>query len=390
MKNPRRIAELIAAAVVLACGCTPEPIVGLVRPVSGPEGAYGQSVDRGVELALADAVDSAELPDGFRMVRVDTVSDPQRAATEVQRLVSDQGVRIVLGAVTSAEAEAMIPVLEESKVVCVSPCASSADLGRRSPYLYRIAPNDEVEGRTAARHLIDERGIDEIMVYTDDSRLTRDVEAEFRQHFEMKLGGTVIETIHMNRKKWRKHSADFLAAHEPDAVYIVGHADRILEVLAVLEESRYRGVRCTTSTFFLEDVLTTADDLADGVIFPLPTYDVGRDDGPTAVFAEHFGQRYGRRPDIFAAQGYDAMKVTLRSLAMAQSLFTPEIRKALNFDLHDFPGVTGPIDFDEAGAVRRYPVMHCVKDGRVKPCSVVREEMRESIRGYLSGLRGAA
>lgn len=390
MRDPRhRVLRPVVVCLAL-CGCTQEPVVGLIRPVTGPEGAYGRAVDRGVELAVDQATIAEQLPEGFRMVRVDTVSDPERAAAEVQRLVADQGVRIVLGAVTSAEAEAMIPVLQETRVVCVSPTASGADLGRRCRYLYRLAPNDEIEGRTAARHMMDERGIDRIIVYTDDSRLTRDVEAEFRQYFEMKLGGKVIETIHMNKKKWRKYSADALLAHDPDGIYVVGHADRILEALNDLEVNRYRGVRCTTSTFYLADVLGVAGPVADGVIFPLPIYDTCIADGPTVMFAEDFGERFGKSPDIFAAQGYDAMQVALRSLTMAESLFTPELRKALSFDLHDFPGVTGPIDFDDSGNVRRYPVMHCVVGGQVRPCSTLREETRRKIRGYLTGMREAA
>lgn len=386
-----KISGVIAVfSAFLGIGCISEPVIGIVRPVTGSDGAYGRAVDLGVDLAVEDATAEGILPEGFRMVRVDTVSDPEQAAFEVQRLVNDQGVRFVLGAVTSAEAEALLPVIEDEEVICLSPTASGRDLGRRSRYFYRLAPTDEIEGRTAARHLTDERGIREVIVYTDDSRLTRDVEAEFRQHFEMKLGGTVIETIHLSSDKWHKYSADALLAHDPEAVYVVGHAEKILEVLVDLEKNRYAGVRSTTSTFYLEDVLGAAGPVADGVIFPLPTFDVISEREPVRAFAERFNQRYGQRPDIYAAHGFDAMHVALRSLLGAENLHTPELRKALSFGLRDYLGVTGAIAFDEAGDVSRYPVMHCIRNGAVRPCSTLRQETKDRIRDFLNGLPNAA
>ncbi|MEN8163674.1 MAG: ABC transporter substrate-binding protein [Acidobacteriota bacterium] len=260
--------------------------------------AYGLAVDRGVELALENASD--RLPDGFQMVRVDSASDPERAAAQVRRLVKDEGVRVVIGGVTSAEAEALLPVIEDQRVVCLSPSASGSDLGRRSQYFYRLAPTDEEEGRTAARHLVDERGIANIVIYTDNSRLTRDVEAEFRQYFEMKLGGKIVGTIHVDGKAWRNKSADLLNAYHPEAAYVVGHANHILESLEDMEFNGFSGVRCTTSTFYLADVLGVAGPVADNVIFPLPVFDAA-------------GRDQDQDPRIHQGNGWDGV-VKLRQL----------------------------------------------------------------------------
>ena len=42
-----------------------------------------------------------------------------------------------------------------------------------------------------------------------------------------------------------------------------------------------------------------------------------------------------------------------------------EIRRALQFGVSEFMGVTGPILFDEAGDVKHYPKMFVLKDGQV-------------------------
>jgi branched-chain amino acid transport system substrate-binding protein len=375
---------VLVVAVVVGWGCTQIPVVGVVGPSTGTDAAYGLAVDRGVDLALEDA--SGRLPDDFQMVRVDSRSSPERAAEEVRRLVRDQGVRVILGGMTSAEADALLPVIEDEQVVCLSPSASGSDLGRRSRYFYRLAPTDEEEGRAAARHLVNERGVATVVVYTDGSRLTRDVEAEFRQYFEMKLGGKIVATVHLSEEGWRDRSADTLNAFNPEAVYIVGHAARILESLDDLKFNGFKGVRCTTSTFYLADVLADAGPIADNVIFPLPVYDVASSREPSHTFVEQFEGRYGRRPDIFSAQGFDAMRVAIRTLVGAESLHSEDVRKALSYGLRDFLGVTGPIAFNEAGDVTRYPVMHCIRSGCVRPCSTLREETKAKIRTFIRGM----
>lgn len=149
-------------------------------------------------------------------------------------------------------------------------------------------------------------------------------------------------------------------------------------------------MRSTTSTFYLEDVLGAAGPVADGVIFPLPTYDVISGREPVHTFAEQFGRRYGQRPDIYAAHGFDAMHVALRSLLGAENLYTPELRKVLSYGLRDYLGVTGAIAFDEAGDVSRYPVMHCIRNGAVRPCSTLRQETKDRILSLVSGMKRPA
>ena len=376
---------LVLSVLLGVWGCQKTPIVGVVGPLSGTDAAYGIAVDRGVDLALAS--ETMPLPEGFDMVRVDSSSDPERAADEVRRLVRDRGIRVVIGGVTTAEAEALLPVIEDERIVCLSPSATGTDLGRRSRYFYRLAPTDVEEGRAAARHLINERGARNVVVYTDSSRLTRDVETEFRQYFEMKLSGRIVGTVHLNTPGWQVRAADLLSAHEPDAAYIVGHADRILESLGNLEENGFSGVRCTTSTFYLADVLDTAGPIADNVIFPLPVFDPVAPEGPARAFVEGFENRFGHRPDIFSAEGFDAMRIAVRILIGAESLYTEEVRKAFNYGLKDFLGATGTIAFGENGDVPRYPVMHCIRDGAVRPCSTLRQETKRKIREFIGAMR---
>jgi len=381
MRTTRFVISVVV--VVSLIGCVQQPRVGVLRPLTGHSQAYGHAVDRGIQLAVSDAAERALLPPGFETLGVDTGSDPSRAVSGFRSLVEESGVRLILGGVTADEASALVPVLDKARVVCLSPSAPVSDLSRRCPYLYRMYPGDGIEGRTAARHLYENLGVRRLLVYSDDSALTREVEARFRKHFQLTLQGTIGTTVHLGVEHWRKLSVDALHIHQPDAVYIVGHADRILDVLRHLEGQSFDGVKCTTSTVYVGDVLQRAGVAAEGVTFPLPVYDVASSAEPMQSFVERYRESFGGSPDIFAAHGYDAMQVAIHALATARSLYTPDITKSLHFNLHDFAGVTGAIAFDEHGDVRRYPVMHCVSAGEVVSCRRPELERLEQARQML-------
>jgi len=388
MKRTRLVCAV--AVSVSLIGCTQEPRVGVLRPLTGRSQAYGHAVDRGIQLAVSDAADRSLLPQGFETFGVDTGSDPSRVVSGFHHLVDEARVRMILGGVTADEASALVPVIDKARVVCLSPSAPVSELSRRCPYLYRMYPSDGIEGRTAARHLYENLGARRLIVYSDDSALTREVETRFRQHFQLTLQGTIATTIHLGVGHWRKLSVDALHIHQPDAVYVVGHAEEILDVLRHLQDQGFRGVKSTTSTVFVGDVLERAGRAAEGVTFPLPAYDLESDTEPMQTFVERYRGLYGRSPDIFAAHGYDTMQVAIHALATATSMYTPDIAKSLHFNLRDFSGVTGAIAFDEHGDVPRYPVMHCVSGGEVRSCRQLERESLERAQRTLRQIQRLA
>ena len=79
-----RSSSIAVLLVTTACSQT-EPIIGVLEPLSGSAAVYGQSVDAGMQVALAEAELAAALPDGFGLFTVDTGSDPATAATKRNR-----------------------------------------------------------------------------------------------------------------------------------------------------------------------------------------------------------------------------------------------------------------------------------------------------------------
>jgi len=385
----RVVLAVIAGCCLAGSACAPEPVVGVLIPESGPAEAYGNAVNNGIRLAVNEARAAKTLPEDFQLIEADTGSRPDHAADELRRIASTLDVELVVGGVTTDEALALLPVVEDEKVVCLSPSASASSLTGRSPYFFRLFATDEVEGSTAARYLHDTRSARTVLVITDDSTFSRGLETEFRQHYELRLGGAIVATIHDELEWWQRKATDLVNAHEPDAVYIVGHAEHILTSLELLREIGYEGVKCTTSAIYLAELLEQGNPALEGVVFPLTALRTCVQEHEAArecPFVDRYQDEYGREPDFYAAHGYDAMRVALRALVDARSVDVSELRRYMRVGLREFDGVTGTIAFDERGDVRRYPTMHTIWNGRVVKCRWLADMKKSQFKQLIEGI----
>jgi branched-chain amino acid transport system substrate-binding protein len=364
----RRVGSAIGVVLVLAgflSGCSGKPIVGVILPTTGAAASYGESIESGIRLALSDAREREGLPTGFEVEWADTGSDPSRAVTEFRKMVEERGVKLVIGGVTSAEAMALIPELDELEVVCLSPSASAPGLAQQSRLFFRIYPSDELEGHTAANFLFERLGKHDVLLFTGDTEYTRGIKPEFLKQYQEALGGTVVEDVALTEDGWEQVATEALARDGVEAVYAIGYAEEILSVVQFLSARGFEGRIVTTSAFYSGQVIREAGEAAEGILFPLPPFDRTSEKEPVLSFVNRYMDTYERAPDVFAAHGFDVMGLAIQVMSLAKPPETLEILKALNFGVAEFMGVTGPILFDDHGDVKHYPMMFIVKGGQV-------------------------
>lgn len=354
-------AGLIVAMAALA-GCGSQPVVGVLLPTSGSASMYGESIESGVRVAVAEARDRNQLPPGFEVVWRDTESNPDTAVTELKRLVRESRTKIVIGGATSDEARALIPLLRDLGVVLLSPSASAPDLAEKSRLFYRVFPSDRLEGSRAGRFLAEELKAETAVLLTADNDYTAGIEPEFRKEYEANQGARILTRVNMSEEGWESEARTALE-QSPASVYLVGYADQILEALRLLDEEGFGGKILTTSAFYSGRVIQEAGRLAEGVLFPLPPFDPTDDDELVRSFVGRYSDSYQRAPDVFAAHGYDAMNVVLQAITSVERMEAGEIANALHFS--EFQGVTGPIRFDDYGEVKHYPTIFLIRDGKV-------------------------
>lgn len=382
LRNLARTLPIVAAVAALSA-CTSKPVVGILLPTTGSASNYGESMKKGFDMALDEAQGS--LPEGFQVLWGDTGSDPDTGAAELRRLAGE-GAKLILAGTTSDTARALLPVLEKTSTVCISPSASAPSLTKDSRFFFRIFASDELEGRRAGRFLHEDQDKTSVLIYAEDSAQARGIEPPFRQVFEQAMGGEVSGRVLLSGADWEEESADLLAAHSPASVYIVAYGDKTIEVLRHLKAKRYRGTICVSSAFYTGEVIDQYPELVEGIFFPQPAFDIKDERKLVRNFVTNFRERYQQDPDIYAAHAYDTMRVAIFVSEEAQVFAATEIKKTLSFGIKEFPGVTGPIQFNDYGDVRHNPIMFIIKDGKVLNYERYIKEEKEKIRKRIEDL----
>lgn len=391
--HARRLLTCLAFLTIVGalCGCSGSPVIGVLLPTSGDASSYGESMKEAIDMAIAEAEADGSMPANLTFVWGDSESDPETGRAEIKRLAG-QGAKLIITGATSDTSRAFLPELEDSDVIALSLSASAPALTKDSRRFFRLFASDELEGQRAGRFLFEGQNKGTVLIFSQDSEQARGIEPFFRQVYEGAMGGTVVGRVLVGGDDWHEECADLIAARQPESVYIIAYANKTLEVLRHLKEKGYTGTICATSAFYSGEVLEQEPDLVDGVFFPQPAFEIQSELPLIRTFVDSFRARYGHDPDIYAAHAYDSVRVALQIPGIVRAWEANEIRRALQFEIKEFPGVTGPIQFDDYGDVRHNPVMFIVKDGVVlnytSYLEIEKQKIREKIKKLLQGQGG--
>ena len=111
------------------------------------------------------------------------------------------------------------------------------------------------------------------------------------------------------------------------------------------------------------EVIKIAGKAADGLVVATPWFGESQDQ-KVVDFNAKFEKEYGKLPDQFAAQAYDAMYIYADALKRAgkgndRDAFRDALAKTKNFE-----GILGEFSFDDEGDVVMTPKVVEIKDGK--------------------------
>ena len=354
-------------AMALGClglvfaGCPQKAIkVGVILPMSGENSTYGEAVRKGVELAYANIQADPDSGVELELEVADTESDPKKAAELLDQQFSS-GALIVVGGVMSVEAKEMVTAADEAERVLLSPSASSPELTGISRNFYRVWPSDFAAATKMAQFASQDLKITRVVVITEVQTYAKGIQGVFGPAFS-EYGGEVLEVIEVPPGTADLSGLmDRVMTLKPEAVYLAGFEQGIGSMIQELRRLEYQGRILTTSAFALPASIARVGKDAEGVILTQSVFELDSDFAHVQQFVKGYEEKYGERPDIYAAHGYDAMRVVAAALANRPAL-PGEVIKGLR-DIKDFPGVTGSIQFDEKGDVRKFPRLYIIGEG---------------------------
>jgi len=309
--------------------------VGFMGPLTGDAASYGESIKKGVELALQDHDANIEL------IVEDSKCDGKEAVTVLNKLASLDKVQAIVGEVCSGATIPSVPIAQQNTIVLISPASTSPDLSGSSEYFFRTVPSDALQGAFGAE-LVESAGHERLAIIYSNEDYGVGFKTVLAEAFEA-LGGLVVieEAFERTTVDLRTPLTKIMNAN-PDAIYIVSNSpDSAVAILKQIKELGIEAVLYGSEGLKGQYILDNARDAAEGLI-------VSSVSSGTSDFIEKHEQTYSESPGPFAAQGYDALSAIARAID-AGAKTGEDIREYIA--ILEFDGASGHIAFDENGDI---------------------------------------
>jgi branched-chain amino acid transport system substrate-binding protein len=335
--------------------------IGAVLPLTGEVANYGQDTKAGVDLAV-DIANHESKKYEFEIIYEDSKGLAKEGVLATQKLVNTNKVSAIIGDNVSAPTMAIVPVTDKSRVVLLSPSASSPKLSGISKYFFRVYPSDTAEGSLMAETAYNKlhlRSVGVLYVNNDFGVGLRDV---FSKEFAA-LGGNIAVA-----EGYSQEQTDFRTIlttakdMNPDGLYLAGYYKDGGLILKQARELGFTTSMLGATTHEDPQLIAIAGNAAEGLVYPYSTgYDAQSQRDVVKGFIGQFQNRYKRDPGLIAALGYDCTNLLVR--AVEDRGASAEAIRAYLADVNDFPGAAGNISFDRNGDVHKPILLKVVRNG---------------------------
>ncbi len=362
------ILTTIALAWLALSSCAPpEPVrIGFLGGLSGRVTDLGIGGLNGVRLA----VDLRNRAGGIKgrpidLIEADDQQDPEMARAAVARLI-DHKVIAIVGPMTSAMAVATVPLVDQAKLVMVSPTVTSEDLSGLDDYFFRVIPSTRDFVGTSAAYYHHVRGLRRVRLVYDlrNRSYTESWLNEFNKAFSA-TGGELLDPVSFTSGD----ELDFVSlarqslAEKPDGIILASNsvdAAMLCQSIRKLDATIALG----TSEWAATERLSELGGRSVEGITVAQFFD--RQGTQPAYVAMHdaYVKRFGQTPGFAGLLAFDAANVIFDALekkgenqSLKQAILTQKT----------FSGVQKPISFDASGDSHGGTFMVTLKDGVFVP-----------------------
>lgn len=330
-----------------------EPTIGVLLPMSGQYKAEAQNLWDGIREA------GLELGEGAspRLVLADTAGDIEKAKLEFERLVNKEGATVIIGPLLASTTEAVVEVSEKLQVPFIS-FSKRKGVTELGDYVNRLGVTvpQQVEG--IVQYLVAAENVRKIGLFYPRNPLGEELAAVFAERVGEGRAELASKQIYEAQDPMSKEQAVErmfgIEGSEPtdiDAVFIADGLDGARELLEAIRNRVGPGIVVAgPASWYDPATLSGMSQVYDGVIFVSP-FNPFSNARHIQDFAQKYQQEFGREPDLFSAQGYDAAKFVFRCFDTKKKPIQ-DISRCLRSD-RPVQGVTGLMKATGTGEINR-------------------------------------
>ena len=335
--------------------------IGVISILTGQGAGYGEAITNGIKLARDEVNAKGEVIIELKIE--DSSAKQEQALAAGQKLINSETVVAILGPTLSNEMKVVGPEANASGVPIMGTSTTAKGITQIGKFVFRNSLPESQAIPASVGKAVKKYNIRKVaLFYGNDDVFTKsgfDTMKEVSEKLKLQV---------LTVQEFQKGQADYkaqltrIASLKPDAVFCSALYE---EGGVILSQARKMGLNVPFvggNGFNSPKVIDIAKDAAEGLIVATPWF-VDRNDPKVKAFVAKYEKAYGKKPDQFAAQAYDALYIMADALKRAGKADRTALRDALA-STRNFQGVLGTFSFDAERDVVMEPNVLIIKGGK--------------------------
>jgi len=335
--------------------------IGVVSFITGSGAAYGEAITSGLELAQEEI--NAQGDVHIELLIEDSAGEADQALSAAQKLMNSEDIIGLIGPTLSTEFEVVAPVADQNGLPILGTSVTAEGIPQIGDYVFRNSISEAAAIPASVEKAVEAYDAESVaLMYGNDDVFTKSGYDSMKQAAE-DLGLEILttETFQQGQSDYKAQLSKIKQV-DPDIILASALYN---EGAVIMKQARSMGIDVPFvggNGFNSPQVIEIADDDADGLIVATPWF-TGKEDDKVQDFVSKFEEEYGKQPDQFAAQSYDALHVMADALKRAGEADPEKLYEALG-ETEDFEGILGTMSFDEEGDIVMDPIVLTIEDGQ--------------------------
>lgn len=335
--------------------------IGVISYLSGPGAAYGEAITNGFKLAQKEINEKGEVK--IDLVIEDSAGKQEQALSAAQKLMSSDDIVAILGPTLSTEMNVVGPEADLNGIPIMGTSTTAQGIPQIGEYVFRNSLPESLAIPAAIQKAVDKYGAKKVAIlYGNDDVFTKSGFDTMKEEAEkMGLDTLTIETFQKGQADYNAQLTKIKGLN-PDLILCSALYN---EGAVIMDQARKMGIDVPFvggNGFNSPQVIEIAGEASEGLVVATPWFGE-KDDSKVQEFVQKYEAEYGKKPDQFAAQAYDALYIMAEGLTNAGEADRDKLRDALA-EIKDLPGVLGNFSFDKDGDVVMEPTVLIIKDGK--------------------------
>jgi len=367
-------AVILICALIAGVGVGCKAKVGVVNlgsifPMTGGSATFGTSSKNGTTMAVEEfnAAGGATV-DGVKTtvnyINEDDTGSPEVGASAAHKLIDQDKVIGIVGAVMSKVSLAVAPICQDAGVPQISPTSTNATVTLVGDYIFRACFIDPFQGTVMANYVWNTAKLKTAAVlYDNGNDYNKGLAENFKAGFEKNGGKIVAYEAFTDEDKTVDYKAQLtnIKAANPEFLYLPNY---YASAATILKQARAMGLNVPAGGgdgWDSPDLVKIGGAAVEGGVF---SNHFSKDDPAPKVqaFVAAYTAKYGEAPDALAALAYDAAGLFLDAFKAAGSIKGSDIRDAMKNT--SYVGISGAYTFDENRDPIKAAVIIKIVDGQ--------------------------